>query len=794
MADEKKLIPIVGLDQAGIIKDSPAHILPPNAFSDGKNIRFKDSAIKKRKGTVKALGDIVNTTLSVTDANRGSGVNTATFTFSSDFPGPVGSTFTVSGVVASGADPTDFNGTHTVQAISDDFRTVTIEEDISTLADTGTYSSGGTCSFTNEIDFFDYWPAPAHPQYIEVYKSSDSDPAVPLYFSTPQTGTRNRINFEQFNIASITKANPAVIKVDGYMYLAEDDTLEVFSANDPSFDGTYTVASISYSEGDDQTTITCDEDSSSFTNVYVADSGYAVPKNAVKPLTYPANVDLKFQSTLFQGGYAYILNDGYHTPQYALASLGASYAAPTFRDLPGWDWQNSTDNTHIGCKVIRGYQNVLIAGNLKEYAISSGDVAAYPSKTYPGTIRVSTVAAAGSIPETWEPGTTTAFADEFELSTTSEVQDILPLQGTAVIYTTDSIHSLRFDARGLPSVQTVAEGHGCLNTGLVLEYDGKHFVIGSDDIYLFGGHPGSIQSVANNKMRDYFFDNLNPLEANRENTFIIRDQSLDEIQIYFPNKMSTDGTCNEFIAWNYRNNTWTSNDCDSLISGVYGPVRGGGVAGGDIVFAGVANTADTASAEKQTLTVALTSNYPTTGVNEVQELDYSGSDTATASTYDSENIILTVDADIIPYNEEAIEVVVNSSFASDDTNTISLSGQTTSNYNINGSGVDVIVEKDDFDNNTQSSNATSQSASSITGVSGSGNTGSFWSADDDSDGNIGLDAYPVDIADKTGWIYYNVLQNYGTINASSCETGVAFEDYNDYAKIKFWNSKQRCLH
>jgi hypothetical protein len=49
MADEKQLIPILGIDGTGIVKDTPGHILPPNVFTDGKNVLFKNKSIQKRK-------------------------------------------------------------------------------------------------------------------------------------------------------------------------------------------------------------------------------------------------------------------------------------------------------------------------------------------------------------------------------------------------------------------------------------------------------------------------------------------------------------------------------------------------------------------------------------------------------------------------------------------------------------------------------------------------------------------------------------------------------------------------
>ena len=55
---DKKVIPVTGVDQAGIIRDVPAHALPPQAWSDGRNIRFKDGTVRKREGTVRAFNDL----------------------------------------------------------------------------------------------------------------------------------------------------------------------------------------------------------------------------------------------------------------------------------------------------------------------------------------------------------------------------------------------------------------------------------------------------------------------------------------------------------------------------------------------------------------------------------------------------------------------------------------------------------------------------------------------------------------------------------------------------------------
>ena len=48
----RQVIPLTELDQIGVIKDSPPVSLPPNAFSDVRNVRFKDNAVRKMEGEV----------------------------------------------------------------------------------------------------------------------------------------------------------------------------------------------------------------------------------------------------------------------------------------------------------------------------------------------------------------------------------------------------------------------------------------------------------------------------------------------------------------------------------------------------------------------------------------------------------------------------------------------------------------------------------------------------------------------------------------------------------------------
>lgn len=751
MADEKKLLPVVGLDQSGLVKDVPAHILAPNAFTNGRNITFNNGSVNKRKGTTKAFNDVAETTDRIKSFDKGSGPNTAVITFVESVSIVAGNSFTITD-----AEISDYNGSFTAFSVSLDRKQVTITADLSgvtsnyievtaanfnssnsslhpflasettgiplyfassvtnpTPGPTGDTASdiqtaafsqvfyftatGGYHRYTGQIDFLDYWPSPNDNQYIEIQRNTALTPNTTSFFSVGEDGVRKQIFLSGAEITAIDQnTNTITFARDPELSIGEPFSIIDCSVND--YNTEYTVSSINGNN------ITTTQSMSSFAappanNTYPNNFGRQI-NTSIFPEDYFAFQRQDWQSSMFLGGYAFIINNGYHTPQYILGSDGDISTPVALRPLPGWDWQSfgAGENYHIGAKVVRGYKNVILAGNLKQYPIASnGAVDTVAEKSFPGTIRVSTAAAAGEIPRTWQPGAGNEFADEFEISTTSPIQDIVSLQGVAIIYTTNSIHSLQFDSRGNASVQTIAEGYGALDTGCVIEFDGKHLVIGSDDIYLFGGHPGSIQSICENKIRDYFYDNLNSSPDAISNIFMLRDVYTDEIKIFYPTKNANQNLlCNEYLAWNYRNNTWTINDASDIVSGTVGPLRGGGVASGSIQFAGVGNASAPAREEEQEIVVTLDSNF-SAGPAEVQEADYTASENTNAATLDTESFNLEVPGAIIPYNEEQLNITFNSNFNSGNTlKTISQSGTNSSAYNIDGSTVDVTVSDTSF--------------------------------------------------------------------------------------------------
>ena len=222
---------------------------------------------------------------------------------------------------------------------------------------------------------------------------------------------------------------------------------------------------------------------------------------------------------------------------------------------------STTNIVTVRCGVIRAYKNLLLAGNLTEYDNTNSVIV----RRLAGVVRTSDVAAPGSIPANWNPfaaGVNTA--DEFTLSSTGTIQDMVELQGRMYIYTNSSIHSLeQTGSSSIPfSVSTVTDSYGAQTIDAIQEYDGRHFVVGSNDIYVFGGHPGSIQSVADGKVRRYLTDNLN--KAHEQKLFILKYKAKDELWICYPKGSST--TINECLIWNYRLMNWTIRRMQSSIT------------------------------------------------------------------------------------------------------------------------------------------------------------------------------------------------------------------------------------
>ena len=508
------MIPINSLHEVGVIKDTPAVSLPPNAFTDARNVRFRDGAVIKMEGEHSVFTGLTDIRYVIWWPNPNRADNMSGYYIIIQDNG--------TNDVAYLYQPADEG-----QAFKAVDNTVPVSQQqpvvIGTFTREGnwqhTFFQGGfAVVLNNGLDV---------PHYILDSDGNDDIQEVPDFAELP--------GWESYNV------NEVIL----------NDTFDM-NVHSPVFDlgqlVDFTVNSVVITIGDgdpDTYTGNVTDDTTGETQVDIETD--TATNTTIVRFDTPADIDGQ-------------------TIHVAIRS------------------QNEVT---VRSGVVRSFGDVLVAGNLVER--DGTEVV----RNLPGVVRVSDVAIPGAIPNNWNPfaaGVSTA--DEFTLSNTGIVQDMAELQGNLYIYNTSGISVLRRSGNAqVPwSTDTISDSWGCQTTNGVVEFDGKHLVIGSHDIYLFGGHPGSIQSVADGRVRDFFFTSLSQRFA--ENLFTVRYQRRDEIWICYPDSGSVNGECTTSLIWNYRLNNWTQRDLNAVHSGVVAPVPGAGIPTVTITVAGTPSTDD----------------------------------------------------------------------------------------------------------------------------------------------------------------------------------------------------------
>lgn len=562
-----QVLPITQLDQTGVILDTPPAALPPNAFSDVRNVRFKDGAVKKMEGEVNIFPNLFDDSNNLIDGVAAN-FDGAVLKYVVWWPNPnliasnkgyylviaeetrLASDDTVPPV--DNTDPThqrDIAYVVTVDGASKVQKGVFEDTPLGNWQHTF-FQGGFALIINNGLDV---------PQYILDENNNTNINNIPTFAELP--------GWDSYEVNQIYLQDTFDPDTDSFIFdlgKKVNFALEYIEIID------YDVGTDSYTtfiaagvDGDGDAANSADYDAPLF-STFTGDPTVGFVTNDEYQIYYD---DTTNSHIVFLPNN---LDHGSHEDRLTIAI-------------------RSRDETHVRCGVIRSFGDFLVAGNLVERTLE--DLDSPVIRNLNGVIRTSDAAAPGAVPNNWNPfaaGVSTA--DEFVVADTGVVQDMVEMQGNLYIYANNSISVMRLTGNAnVPlSVSPVTDTHGCQTTDAVLEFEGKHIVVGSQDIYLFGGHPGSIQSVADNRVRDFFFKNLNPLNADR--MFIIRYNQQDEIWICYPTLDSTTGDCDRALIWNYRNNVWTRRDLRGVISGNVGPIPGGGQPSTAITISGTSGS------------------------------------------------------------------------------------------------------------------------------------------------------------------------------------------------------------
>jgi len=549
----EKVISIDNLTQIGVVKDTPTVGLAPNTFTDLRNVRLRDNAVFKIKGEADIANGNLNPTFTVDNGASTKGL----IKFVTHWANP-NKDYYVYVIQAINNDGTTYNRVIVRDPLTNTDLDVTPEIGSNNrgFSDTGYWQStnfaGGFCLILNNgID---------EPHYIlDTANNTSGISALMTLAKLP--------GWDSYNAAQ---------KVLEVTYKAKYGTTAVTNVDNAGlFDlGVLVDFSTSVLHVSKQTPGETSTEVGLVAAIGATGSGTLGGTNFV-PGALPDPVPARPEGSASTFSYC-VYNSkagGKGTTLINLSRLTGS-SAPFEDVFKTGDVITvnvvSRNPVKTTCGVIRSFNNILIAGNLKEQnTVTNTNVV----RKLTGVVRTSDVAAPGGLPQNWNPfagGANTA--DEFTLSDTSVIQDLVPLSGNMYIYTTDSIHAARLTGNPLAPVSfsPITTQYGCQTTDGVLEFDGRHLVVGSNDIYLFSGNPGNIQSVSDMRVRDYFYKNYNAASIN--SLFMLRNQANEEIWINYPKGSNT--KCTEALIYNYKLNNWTIRDLNNVVSGVVAPVKG----------------------------------------------------------------------------------------------------------------------------------------------------------------------------------------------------------------------------
>ena len=547
-----QVLPITDLAQAGVIMDTPSVSLPPNVFSDCRNVRFRDGAIRKMEGEREVQFNI----------------GPAEYRYVAFWPEPtlspndgymvVVARYTVAEAVNQGIVIPSTVTTDEVDVIyiflASDAMTVLHRSQPFAVTDMAhwqhtLFGGGVTLIMNNGVD---------RPVYANGPIRSTALFTDRLFFNLP--GWDSYLTDEQVTSFFYDTSFVTDIGTDlgTFVNLTNTDNL----MDIPATQGDQAII-LSVIPGNDSLlpfSVRIDD---------YNDTAGGVPQTAAS-VGYNGPVDPNDPTTADQTdtGTTFItFNPPTFNTEGEYVTLGVAPGDSVTIRI------QTIPDIQVRAGVIRTYGNLLVAGNLTEFMRSDPDRTV---RAMPGVIRTSDVAAPGTIPANWNPFKTGVnTADEFTLSSTGIVQDMSELQGILYIYTNDSIHSIQQTGNStVPfNIRPVARGWGAQTIDAIQEFDGRHIVVGSNDIYTFSGHPGSIKSIADMRVRREFFRTISKNPLHQRNLFTMLYRRRDEIWISYPTTASIDGQCDRTLIWNYRNNTWTIREQSTFWNGVMSPIQ-----------------------------------------------------------------------------------------------------------------------------------------------------------------------------------------------------------------------------
>jgi len=223
-----------------------------------------------------------------------------------------------------------------------------------------------------------------------------------------------------------------------------------------------------------------------------------------------------------------------------------------FVDLTNWP-------SNYRANSLRAFGDFLLALNTTE-----------AGATFPTRVRWSNLALSNAVPDSWDATDLTksaGFNDLVQMRT--PIVDGLPLASNFIIYSSDQVWLADFvGGTFVFSFRKLFGDCGVINQNCITEVAGKHYVFGTDDIYVHDAN--SKNSIADQKVKKYVFSTIDTGKTSL--CFTQHNKKLNEI--YFCYRSNDDMSvqdigadkCNRAAVYNYANGTWSFMDLPNVTS------------------------------------------------------------------------------------------------------------------------------------------------------------------------------------------------------------------------------------
>ena len=270
----------------------------------------------------------------------------------------------------------------------------------------------------------------------------------------------------------------------------------------------------------------------------------------------------------WNGGVVF-LNDQINPPMYFQPGV---YAQIRLYDYPPdnyvWNYDVGYDSTGnvvpLYSNLTSGFVRVFNSPNLGSLLVAgnfTGNINAnvVPNggtvQNLPTSVRWSQNFGLNAGPTTWAP-TATNVANQVEMPVRGYVVDGFPLNGNFYIcsyWDTCVMSPIAYQSSTAPvfGIKLVNQGRGMLNENCWVNVDNVVFGLDARDIWQFDG--GNFKAVGNQRVKDYFYTNLN--SNYNDQIFMTHNSSKYQIEIYYPDLNST-GRCNQMLSYRYDLDVW----------------------------------------------------------------------------------------------------------------------------------------------------------------------------------------------------------------------------------------------